>query len=193
VSNAVYWSPIHQQSGQREGGANPMKSMLFMLSFFLAVQMTGSGLDAQVAPGSAKAAYRAEGWTIPGIKHPDHLKVFNLREKLIESTAVQISSIQPDSKTSILDYGSSHSGEVVINEIYQYSLNGKPFCYLVTMSPSREGGRLISAVDFEYAYYDEEGKGLFQTREIVGPSPPPHSAEPYPVHLPNWIKKAIQK
>ncbi len=170
-----------------------MKAMLFMLSFFLAAQMTGSGLVAQVAPGSAKPAYRAEGWAIPGIEHPDHLKIFNLREKLIESTAVQISSIQPNSKATKLDYGSGQSGEVVINEINRYSFNGKPFCYLVTMSPSMEGGRLISAVEFEYAYYDEDGKGLFQTREIVGPPPPPHSTEPYPVHLPNWVKKAIQK
>jgi hypothetical protein len=170
-----------------------MKTHLFMLSCFLTIQATGSGLVAQVAPGSAKPAYRQKGWVVPGIEHPERLKIFDRREKIIESTAVQISSIRRESKTTILDYGSGHNGEVVINEIYQYSFNGRPFCYLVNMSPSREGGKLISAVDFQYAYYDEDGKGVFQTREIVGPAPPPHSTDPYPVHLPIWVKMTSQK
>jgi hypothetical protein len=172
----------------------------YLLLFSIALQAPETYLVAQVQPEMEKRVFREMGWLIPGLANFDKTKAFNTTEKIIDGIPVQETPIQPDtilgsgqnSRTVTLlitDIPVKKEVEVRVGSITKYSINGKAFCYLVKMSPASTD--ITYAVDMTWAYYDAEGNGLFQIREIVGPKQPGNTAS-YPIRLPDWVKKKSQ-
>jgi hypothetical protein len=155
----------------------------FMLTLFLAAQVGGSSLIAQNESGVLRREVNQKGWAVPGIRDLNQLKVYNLNEEIIEGIPVQVSSIAP-----VNVYGDKDSE--LANRILRYAINVKPFCYIASLSVyrydknSKAGG--IPGDEFYRAYYDEDGDGIFETREDLRP---PVVWRP---HLSDWVKKAIQ-
>ena len=67
-----------------------------MLSLFLALQIADSGSFAQNIPSVLKREVNEQGWAVPGIKDLNRVKVYNLREEVIEGIPVQVSWIASD-------------------------------------------------------------------------------------------------
>jgi hypothetical protein len=169
------------------------KAVLLMV-FFL-THVSGSCLYAQ--KGSQKYIEKS-GWSIPGMTIIDDMSLIRKYEKNIENITIHASQYTPDfnkgkarphAKLLVADKRSvkqeSIETEFVVNSITQYDVDGVPFCYLVSLSPSHDG---VSALESRYsAYYDEDGKGKFETREDIdlwlGGAP-----QGYQIRLPEWVK-----
>jgi hypothetical protein len=143
---------------------------------------------------------------VPGTEEIKTRPVLRQREETINGIKIQITDINPirklkggfDAYTTMpaisisndTVYYRDHS--VVALALTKYSFKGKVFCYLVSMatySPSADPlffGGSVAGDQFYYAFYDEYGYGLFQTREV----PNLEIARPdyYHVRLPEWVK-----
>ena len=168
-----------------------MKTNLFMLSLFLALQIADSGSFAQNIPSVLKREVNEQVWAVPGIKDLNQVKVYNLREEVIEGIPVQVSSIASDG-TRVPGNAKGCSMEAM--GIARFAVNRKAFCYRIPMrffciDENGSGGAL--GVSCTYAYYDEQGQGVFTIRDMIndvlgGP-------DYWHIHLPEWVKKASQK
>jgi hypothetical protein len=177
---------------------------LFMLALFIAGQTTSSGFISEdqdtKQQNIPEQSANEPPWLVPGIKQPVHGRVVGNREDTVEGLRLQIWHIIPESNADEDHYpGSmkplftlpdSEKKHYIVNSINRYAVNGKPFCYVLSVSPiaySNDGqiaGVLGHAIEF--AYYDEEGQGNFKTRERVG-------LLPWHPRLPDWVKNASQK
>jgi hypothetical protein len=178
-----------------------MKVNLLMFSLFFAVQVGGSGIVGQNITDQANDP----PWNVPGIKQPVQGSIINQREDTVEGIKVQVSSLVPESngndssgRTKLyFSLGDNEERKYVVNTIRQYSANGKPFCYQLSVSPTtinyaaefKVEGVLGIAID--YAYYDEEGRGTFETRESVNTLRT--ASYHWQVRIPDWVKKASRK
>jgi hypothetical protein len=178
-----------------------MKANLFMLSLFLVVQVGGSGLLGQNITGQVNDP----AWNVPGIKPPVQGRMINQREDMAEGIKVQVSSLVPESngndspgRTELyFTLGDNEERKYVVNAISRYAVNGKPFCYVLSVSPTTtnyigefkvEG---VLGMAITYAYYDEEGQGKFKTRESINSVRT--ASYHWQVRIPDWVKKASQK
>jgi hypothetical protein len=147
-----------------------------------------------------------KGLKIPGLERADRLKLIEKREELIDDVLVQISTMLPEPRDpkeahpgTIMPYLEMSDGKTVYREkevlatrITRYDIGGRVFCYVVSaVNYFYDGSTKISAVagvEYRYAFYDESGQGLFQTRETVNPSS--RDADRWRLRIPTWAKNA---
>jgi hypothetical protein len=140
-----------------------------------------------------------KGWKIAGIQTIDDARITKKYYVTVEHRQIQVTVFDPRSvngnreliicKDSVIYEESS----MIAKRITRYEAGGKAFCYLVTMSPiDHRPGALVAdviAAEFNYAYYDDDGTGLFKMREWAS------LAIGFPnmwhVRMPEWAKRAI--
>jgi hypothetical protein len=168
-----------------------MKLKTVMLPLILTMQIAGSDLFAQ--PG--KQVINEDGWTVPGVAEIDSMRSSNKLTRNIEGKSIQVSRYSQtkrqiikfpviDESNGIIKYGEI---EIEVLWINQFDINGKPFCYKVSVGLIRNGMGILAA--YTYAYYDEDGTGKFKTREgPLGPMKPGIQE----IRLPDWVKNIDQ-
>jgi hypothetical protein len=159
-----------------------MKPILFILSLFLTMQMTPVDL---FPLNDVKKEFKEQGWDIPCVKESHRIvSSRESRSEVIEGISVKISSIPTNEQKPNIFGQNSKFAVVMIN---QYSFNEKPFCYFAVIGNGDRAGLTM------YAYYDEEGEGVFQLREDWGTPTGRSDISDWRIHLPDWVKEASQK
>lgn len=171
-----------------------MKSIIVVLSLIIIMPISNQRLIAQ----DILETHKVDGWIIPGIEKHDQLKVIKQNEKTREGISIRESIYEPKRDRDgrrphvkipirIKSNGNQkyEEKEVVVREIIEYMIDGKPFCFLIKMSPMDKFGNAIGK-SYGYAYYDENGSGLFQTREPVGIIGGPSG---WHLRIPEWVKQ----
>jgi hypothetical protein len=160
-----------------------------MLTLFLTMQIGGQGLVAQNGPDAKEREFNKQGWLVPGVKDLDRRNAPYSADQIIEGILTRYTIFSPiRNERAIIPLrtfsAETKQTEISVNQIFRYDIDGKAFCYIVSMSPVHDGN--VVGVNFFYAFYDEEGKGAFQIKVPMGPLP-------WHIHLPDWVKKAGQK
>lgn len=175
-------------------------SVLFLGILFMA-QMVSSG---PLEKKESKILEKIDGWAIPGLSKSHPMKIKSQSERMIEGKRIRITSLQMEDthddnnpreiKLPILDDSSDPAVfsemDVFINSVTQSDIKGKTFCYLVSVSPIY-GGESVG-VEYYYAYYDENGDGLFRKRERVYLDYLDVKSGKELIHLPTWVKNVAQ-
>lgn len=132
-------------------------------------------------------SYRKEdGWKIPVIS-VNKAKKYKLavpapdgRSKMIEVAQVDFDETQLTTEP----YAAigSDLGTLRFHGAFIYSFRGKTFCYKFEVTRVASGGML-----FFFAYYDEDGDGLFETAILDEIGTNGRASFLNPPHLPEWI------
>jgi hypothetical protein len=83
--------------------------------------------------------------------------------------------------------------ELVTEELWQYSVDGKVFLYLMRAYPctidskTKQGGCV--GADIKLAFYDEKGKGTFETMEIVPANLSTEASRTWQPRIPEWVRR----
>ena len=165
-----------------------------LLIGLLILQSSGFG------PITKKGSNRLEnknGWEIPGlsiskVKQTSILEIEGKRIQVHNYGDYRLSPNPPVVKM-LKRVGKSDDTfellekEVVLRSLVEYCIHGKPFCYSILVA-SMVGGRETGAMQ-QIAFYDEDGDGIFETREPVGV---PDVNRLHWIELPEWVKNTQQ-
>jgi hypothetical protein len=154
----------------------------------LPLKLFGQALPKSKAESTISREVKEKGWSIAemGLKHFDQAKMNSRREVDIRAgVKVVETSFFPSDNGKILEDGSG-----MVYNIRQYSIDNKAFCYLIKVEPAFGGGYL-SMVD-TYAYYDDDGDGVFRVKEKIIYQPYRDIYNPN-VKLPKWVEQEISK
>lgn len=169
-----------------------MKIKTLTLALILTLQIAGPDSFAQ----EGKKVVNEDGWTVPGVADLDSMRLLNKSELIIEEKRIRMSySAKEGNRRDVIKFQSIYESndvikyreiEIQVLGIVQFDINGKPFCYEVNMGLVHNGIGVLTA--YSFAYYDEDGRGIFGTREELGPRRPGIPR----VRLPEWVKNLSQ-
>ncbi|MBN1568208.1 MAG: hypothetical protein JXA73_10200 [Acidobacteria bacterium] len=163
--------------------------------------MTWGQISANEPMKKTQRHFTERGWQVPGLSHYDREKVHNKLEKHIDNTTVQMSSIKLDRHDRINKLfkfvvpspdkpDKMIVRDVRINRILEYSINDRPFCYIVSMTPhiydEKTGIGYSPAYEFSITYYDEDDSGRFKIMEYGNTAGVFGEKE---INIPNWVKR----
>jgi hypothetical protein len=155
--------------------------------FRLALLLLGAALTQPDGIGSTLApkAINIDGWLVPGLDWTrGHSPTTDSKRIEVDGQTVIVTRFLPPQRKAgkpalsrlpliFLDGSAAilRVRDFVVGQIDRYQLNGRPFCYVVTVRPysydrlSRQGG--VVALEMQLAFYDDDGDGKFETMEPV--------------------------
>jgi hypothetical protein len=133
---------------------------------------------------------KEKGWEIPDFSLSKKKETYSLPIEISESEkiTVTVTNYEIENEDLVTDepfksINWNNIGKIQIRELKEFSIKGHKFCYKI------QANRIGHGSLFYFAFYDDDGDGVFETLLLDEKDKSGLSSFHLPPHIPSWLQK----